>query len=96
MDSSIDSSFRKQLYPAYKMQRKVAPKAFCNWKIRDYVFNVLFKELEVEEKYNYKLVKVDGAEGDDIIATIFKHCAKDYDYKILIASDKDFVQLNGV
>lgn len=96
MDSSISNSFRKQLYPAYKLQRQVAPKSFCNWKIRDYVFNVLFKELEVEEKYGYKFVKVEGAEGDDVIATLFMKCAADYDFKILIASDKDFVQLDGV
>lgn len=96
MDSSISNSFRKQLYPAYKLQRQVAPKSFCNWKIRDYVLNVLFKELEVEEKYGYKLVKVEGAEGDDVIATLFMKCASDYDFKILIASDKDFVQLEGV
>jgi 5'-3' exonuclease len=57
---------------------------------------VLFKELELEEKHGYHFIEVDGAEGDDVIATIMNKCSDDYAFKILFASDRDFVQLENV
>lgn len=95
-DRPVSHNFRKQLYPEYKLQRQLAPKSFNIYNIRNYVVNVLFKELELEEKYGYRFIEVDGAEGDDVIATIMNKCSDDYAFKILFASDRDFVQLENV
>lgn len=96
MDDFTANSFRKTLYPAYKAHRKFVPKQFDIFKIRSYVFDVIFKELELEEKFGYKFISVPGAEADDIIATIINKCSDDYMLKVLFASDHDFVQLEGV
>lgn len=96
MDDFTAKNFRKDLYPSYKAQRKFTPKQFDIFKVRNYVFDVIFKELELEEKYGYKFVSVEGAEADDIIATIINKCSDDYQLKVLFASDHDFIQLEGV
>lgn len=67
------------------------PKQFDIFKIRNYVFDVIFKELELEDKYGYKFISVEGAEADDIIATIVNKCSSDYQLKVLFASDHDFI-----
>ena len=94
-DDRVSKSFRKDIYPEYKLQRAFAPKSFKTQPIREYINNVIFKDLDVEEKYGYRFVKVDGAEGDDVIATIMKSL-DGYMLKILFASDKDFLQIDGI
>lgn len=94
-DDDINNSFRKKLYREYKAQRAVAPKQFQVRAARDYVVDVIFKELDVEKRYGYKLLKVDGAEGDDVIACALRN-ATGYSKKFLIASDHDFLQIDGV
>lgn len=96
MDDFTSKSFRKELYPQYKAQRKLVPKSYDMYKIRNYVFDVIFKELELEEKYGYKFISVAGAEADDIIAIAMNKCSDDYMIKVLFASDHDFVQLENV
>lgn len=96
MDDFTCKSFRKELYPQYKAQRKLVPKSYDMYKIRNYVFDVIFKELELEEKYGYKFISVAGAEADDIIAIAMNKCSDDYMIKVLFASDHDFVQLENV
>ena len=95
MDDRVSNSFRKRLYPDYKAQRALTPKQFQIQPIKDYIINVIFKDLNVEEEHGYKIVKVDGAEGDDVIACIMRNY-NDYMLKILFASDKDFLQLDNV
>ena len=94
-DDRVSKSFRKDIYPEYKLQRAFAPKSFKTQPIKEYINNVIFKDLDVEEKYGYRFVKVDGAEGDDVIATIMKSL-DGYILKILFASDKDFLQIDGI
>lgn len=94
-DDRVSKSFRKEIYPEYKLQRAFAPKSFKTQPIKEYINNVIFKDLDVEEKYGYRFVKVDGAEGDDVIATIMKSL-DGYMLKILFASDKDFLQIDGI
>ena len=96
MDDFTSNNFRKKLFPQYKAQRKLLPKQFDMFKVRNYVVDVIFKELELEEKYGYKFISVPGAEADDIIATIVNKCSDDYMLKVLFASDHDFIQLEGV
>ena len=59
--------------------------------IKNYIRNVLYKELKLEEDHGYKFVTVEGAEGDDVIATLMTYFAKNYAASILISSDRDFV-----
>lgn len=96
MDDRVSYSFRKKLYPEYKAQRALVKKSFQVQPIKDYIVNVLFKELNVEDDYNFKLVKADGAEGDDVIATAYKKLKDKYLDVVLIASDHDYLQLDGL
>jgi hypothetical protein len=94
-DSYIHNSFRKVKYPEYKAQRKLTPKSYNVSVIKDYIQDILFKELEVEDKLGFKIVKVDGCESDDILAILMKKY-NDYICRILISSDRDFLQLENV
>lgn len=96
MDDFTSNGFRKAMYPQYKAQRKLTPKQFDMGKVKRYIYDVIFKELELEEKYGYKFISVPGAEADDIIAVAMQKCSDDYDLKVLIASDHDFVQIDGI
>lgn len=96
MDDRVSYSFRKKLYPEYKAQRALVKRSFQLQPLKDYIVNVLFKELEVEEKHGYKIVKVEGAEGDDVIATTLLNLKDKYLASMLIASDHDFLQIDGV
>lgn len=91
MDDRVSYSFRKKLYPEYKAQRALVKRSFQLQPLKDYIVNVLFKELEVEEKHGYKIVKVEGAEGDDVIATTLLNLKDKYLASMLIASDHDFL-----
>ena len=94
-DDKVSKSFRKDIYPEYKLQRAFAPKSFKIQPIKEYINNIIFKDLDVEERYGYRFVKVDGAEGDDVIATIMQSL-DGYMLKVLFASDKDFLQIDGI
>lgn len=96
MDDYVTKNFRKSLYPEYKAQRKLAPKSYNTYLIKNYITDVIFKELEIEKNYDYHMVQVEGAEGDDVIACICKNIAKDYMLTVLYASDHDFVQLENI
>jgi 5'-3' exonuclease len=83
--------WRKRVYPYYKANRKKDREASeLDW-------NAIFESLnkireELKEYFPYKVIQVEHAEADDIIATLVKeYHAKE---KILILSgDKDFSQL---
>lgn len=96
MDDRVSYSFRKKLYPEYKAQRALVKRSFQLQPIKDYITNVIFKELEVEDKHGFRLVKVEGAEGDDVIATTLMNFKDKYLATMLIASDHDFLQIDGV
>jgi 5'-3' exonuclease len=83
--------WRKQIYPYYKANRKKERDASeLDWNA---VFQTLNKiRQEMKEFFPYKVIQVEHAEADDIIATLVKeyHMRE----KILILSgDKDFGQL---
>lgn len=96
MDDKLSQSFRKNLYPEYKAHRALVKRQFQIQPIKDYIVDVIFKELDVEHEYGYHLVKVDGAEGDDVIATTLMKLDGNYIGKLLIASDHDFLQIDGL
>ena len=96
MDDKLTNSFRKSLYPEYKAQRAIAKKQFQLQPIKDYIVDVIFKELDVEHERGYSMVKVDGAEGDDVIATTILKLKDNYVGMMLVASDHDFLQIDGL
>ena len=64
--------------------------------IKDYIIDVIFKEIDIEDSYGYRLVKVEGAEGDDVVATLLTKFKDKYVGTALIASDHDFLQIDGI
>lgn len=94
LDSPLYNNWRKKIYPEYKAQRKVSPKQFDIGACMVYVENLLRTKFDLSS-LGYHLLKIDKAEGDDILATVLTSL-EGYDKKILIASDKDFLQLEGV
>ena len=96
MDDRLSNSFRKNLYPEYKAHRSLVKRQYQIYPIKDYIIDVIFKELDVEQEYGYHLVKVEGAEGDDVIAVALTKLAGNYIGKMLIASDHDFLQIEGL
>lgn len=96
MDDKLTHSFRKDLYPEYKAQRQLVKRQYQIQPIKDYIVNVLFKELDIAEQYGYNVIKVNGAEGDDVIATTLLKLKDNYIGMMLIASDRDFLQIDGI
>ena len=96
MDDKLSHSFRKTLYPEYKAHRALVKRQFQLQPIKDYIVDVIFKELDVEHEHGYHLVKVEGAEGDDVIATTIIRLRDNYVGMVLIASDHDFLQIDGL
>jgi hypothetical protein len=84
--------WRKQLFPYYKANRKKnQEKSEMDWKA---VFECLNKiRAELKEFFPYRVIDIESAEADDIIATLVGDA--DYGTDILILSgDKDFIQLH--
>lgn len=96
LDDYVHNSFRKAIYPEYKAQRKMTKRSYAVSDIKHHITNVLFPELDILGRFGYHTLFVDGAEGDDVIATVLKKFDKDFDLKILFASDHDFCQLENV
>ena len=89
--------WRKQVFPYYKANRKKNRDASeIDW---THVFECFNKiKQEIKEYFPYRVVQVDSAEADDIIATLVGEYGTDLNgpTKILILSgDKDFIQLHS-
>ena len=87
--------WRKQIFPYYKQNRKQEREnSKYDW---DKVFSVLNTiRDEVRDNFPYHVIQVQGAEADDVIASLAKlNDEKDLPEPILILSaDKDFIQLH--
>jgi len=85
--------WRKQAYPYYKANRKKNREASeINWTMVFETFNKI--KNEVRENFPYRVIQVDSAEADDIIATLCNN--PDITEEVLILSgDKDFIQLHN-
>lgn len=95
-DDSLGNNFRLALYPQYKANRLLVKRQYKVRPIKDYILNVIYPELGLEENYGYRIIKVEGAEGDDVIATALKKFSDRYAGTALIASDHDFLQIDGI
>ena len=87
--------WRRDVFPFYKKNRKQEREASkYDW---DQVFSVLNTiRDELKGNFPYKVLQVQGAEADDIVASLCMENAKtDAPEKVLILSaDKDFIQLH--
>lgn len=91
--------WRKQVFPYYKANRKKAiADSELNWKD---IFECMNKiRSELKEYFPYRVIDVEMAEADDVIATLCETFGTDHNMlnngiKILILSgDKDFIQLH--
>jgi len=83
--------WRKQVYPYYKANRKKNRDASeINWTQVFETFNKI--KSEIKDNFPYRVIQVDSAEADDIIATLVGNA----EGKVLILSgDKDFIQLHS-
>lgn len=85
------NSWRRDVFPAYKASRKTDQgKSTVDWKELYKCFNQVTDE--IREIFPYKYIRVDRAEGDDVIGTLVQR--HHVHHKIMIvSSDKDFLQL---
>jgi 5'-3' exonuclease len=83
--------WRRDVFPFYKANRKKdRDKSEFDWHL---IFETLNKiRDELKEYFPYRVIEVDGAEADDIIAVLTARLSPNEDILIL-SSDKDFVQL---
>lgn len=82
---SKEKNFRYNIFPEYKANRGEAPE--------DLIPQIGLIE-EFIKTYPMKLVRVDGYEADDILATLVKKYEKEKDMEIyIVSSDKDLMQL---
>ena len=94
-DDFTSNSFRRKIYSDYKGGR-VESKARLPYnlnKIRNYFTTVIFDQSDIWERTGYKDVFVDGAEGDDIIYEAMTKFGPKYQDRVIIAADKDLLQI---
>jgi hypothetical protein len=87
--------WRKEFFPNYKASRKKArDESDIDWNL---VFNTLSEiRDDLSAHFPYKVLNIEGAEADDIIAVMTERCnefgtAEDV---MIVSSDKDFKQLH--
>lgn len=87
------NTWRKQLFPHYKASRKQQrEQSEVDWNSIHKCMNEIREELKLY--FPYRVIAVDHAEADDIIAVIAKHVQATQKVMILSA-DKDFIQLQS-
>ena len=86
--------WRKDYFKYYKAGRKKQrDKSGFDWIL---IFDTLDKmKQELRENFPYKVIEVDGAEADDIVATLVKESQAmiPREKVLILSSDKDFMQL---
>lgn len=90
-------SWRRNVFPYYKANRKKSrEQSDIDWTS---VFEILNKiKLELKQYFHYRVIQVEGAEADDVIAAIVTTYG-DLLYRssekiVIISGDKDFRQLH--
>ena len=85
------NTWRRDVFPYYKRNRKESRAASgYDW---NHIFETLNKiKSEIDEHFPYKVVHLDRAEADDVIAVLAKQWTRD-DKVLILSGDKDFMQL---
>ena len=89
------TNWRREYFPNYKHSRRKGRKeSKLDW---NNIFDTLHMiKSELTEFFPYKVLEVDNAEADDIIASVVFHVAsepKNYEKVLILSGDKDFIQL---
>lgn len=80
--------WRKKRYKYYKANRKYTKDVVQGlWVEHDNFID------ELKNIFPYKVIKIEGAEADDIIAILSVFYKKENDFSYIISTDKDFIQL---
>ncbi len=89
--SDAADPWRREIFPQYKHgRRKGRVDSDTDW---DNIFNIMATiKKELVDNFPYKVMYVENAEADDIIATLIKQ-QQDMIY-LIISGDKDFIQLH--
>ena len=92
------STWRRQYFPNYKFKRREGREKDevekANW---DEIFRIIgMVREEIEQNLPYRVVKVDGAEADDIIGALALETQEfgKHEPVMIVSADKDFVQLH--
>ena len=91
--TDFHSSWRKEVFPFYKAHRKVAREKQKTEKGMDWsaLFDTISKIIvEIDTFFPYKVIRVEHAEGDDVIAVLSRAFKEK---SLIVSSDKDFSQL---
>ena len=86
--------WRREVFPNYKANRKtIREKSGHDWAT---IFEILTKiKNEIKEHMPYKVIEVDTAEADDIIAVLVKKSYYTNQNVLILSGDKDFIQLHN-
>lgn len=84
-------SWRKDVFPYYKAHRKKArEESGMDWRL---IFESTQRIIdELNEVFPYRVIQIDRAEADDVIATICHNSDKNI---MIVSEDKDFIQLHN-
>ena len=89
-------SWRKEVFPEYKASRKTnRAKDKHDWPM---IFDLIEDTLnDLRTNFPYAVIKVDGAEADDIIGVLTREAAQPLlgEDVVIISADKDFIQLQA-
>ncbi|MEM9191981.1 MAG: DNA polymerase I [Myxococcota bacterium] len=77
-------SFRKEVYPQYKENRRSAPPD---------IFQQIARCYEIVRAYEIPLFQVEKMEADDLIATVVRRATEEKLRTVIVSSDKDLLQL---
>lgn len=88
--------WRRQIFPYYKANRKKnQEKSDLDWKA---IFECLNKiRAELKEFFPYRVIDIESAEADDVIATLVKEFGTELNIGeniLILSGDKDFIQLH--
>ena len=93
---ACDSGYvwRREVFPNYKANRKkVRDKSGHDW---TKIFEIMSKiKNELKEHMPYKVIEIDTAEADDIIAALVKKSYYTNQNVLILSGDKDFIQLHN-
>lgn len=86
--------WRKEYFPLYKAGRKKAREdSGFDWKL---IFEALTMiKQEIDQYFPYKVVDVDGAEADDVIATLAEWSQTNETQSVLFEEPKPFLIVSG-
>ena len=89
----VDSkSWRTKAFKYYKAKRKQMRRE-SNFDYKFFVDNMNEFVNELDENFPYSVMKINGAEADDIIAILAQHLRNKYKKVIIASNDKDFKQI---